>query len=29
MPRHSVVEHGWHNSRWFGGPIRWLGKRLP
>jgi len=27
--RRSVVEHGWHNNRWFGGPIRWLGKRLP
>jgi hypothetical protein len=27
--RRSVIEHGWHNSRWFGGPIRWLGKRLP
>ena len=27
--RRSVVEHGWQNSGWFGGPIRWLGKRLP
>ena len=27
--RHGVIEHGWQNSRWFGGPIRWLGKRLP
>ena len=27
--RRSVVQHGWHNSRWFGGPIRWIGKRLP
>ena len=27
--RRSVVRHGWHNSHWFGGPIRWIGKRLP
>ena len=27
--RRGVVERGWHNSRWFGGPLRWLGKHLP
>jgi hypothetical protein len=27
--RRGVVGRGRHNSRWFGGPIRWLGKHLP
>ena len=27
--RRGVVERGWHHSGWFGGPIRWLGKRFP
>jgi len=27
--RRAVVDHGWHNTRIFGRPLRWLGKRLP
>jgi len=27
--RRYVVDQGWHHSPVFGGPIRWLGKRLP
>lgn len=27
--RRAVVDRGWHHHRVFGGPLRWLGKRLP
>lgn len=27
--RLAVVQRGWHRSRVFGGPLRWIGKRLP
>lgn len=27
--RKAVVRRGWHNAPIFGGPLRWLGKRLP
>lgn len=27
--RQAVVNRGWHRSRLFGGPLRWLGNRLP
>jgi hypothetical protein len=27
--RHSVVGRGWQHHRFLGGPIRWIGKRLP
>jgi hypothetical protein len=27
--RQAVVDRGWHNNRIFGGPLRWLGDRLP
>jgi hypothetical protein len=27
--RASVVGRGWHHNRLVGGPLRWLGKRLP
>jgi hypothetical protein len=27
--RQTVFDHGWHRSRLFGGPLRWIGKRLP
>jgi hypothetical protein len=27
--RRSVVDRGWHRSRIVGGPLRWLGNRLP
>jgi hypothetical protein len=27
--RAGVVRRGWHRSRLVGGPLRWLGKRLP
>lgn len=27
--RRSVVDRGWHTQRVFGGPLRWIGKRLP
>jgi hypothetical protein len=27
--RRSVVQRGWHHKRWFGGPLRWVGRRLP
>ena len=27
--RRSVVEHGWQHKRILGGPLRWIGKRLP
>ncbi len=28
MRRH-VVDRGWHKNRIIGGPLRWIGKRLP
>ena len=27
--RRSVITRGWHHSPLVGGPIRWIGKRLP
>jgi hypothetical protein len=27
--RRRVVRRGWQHSRLFGGPLRWIGKRLP
>lgn len=27
--RPAVVDRGWHRSRIVGGPLRWLGDRLP
>jgi hypothetical protein len=27
--RRDVMRRGWHQSRLVGGPIRWIGKRLP
>jgi hypothetical protein len=27
--RRGVVDRGWHRNRVFGGPLRWIGKRLP
>jgi hypothetical protein len=27
--RQAIVERGWHHSRLFGPPLRWLGDRLP
>jgi hypothetical protein len=27
--RRFVIDQGWQHSRVFGGPIRWIGKRLP
>lgn len=27
--RKAVVRRGWHHNPVFGGPIRWIGKRLP
>lgn len=27
--RRLVVDHGWHRSRWLGGPLRSIGKRMP
>jgi hypothetical protein len=27
--RQAVVRRGWHRSRIFGGPLRWIGNRLP
>lgn len=27
--RHNVVRRGWHHHRLLGGPVRWIGKRLP
>jgi hypothetical protein len=27
--RRSVIEHGWQHNRFVGGPLRWIGKRLP
>jgi hypothetical protein len=27
--RREVIRRGWHQSRIVGGPIRWIGKRLP
>jgi hypothetical protein len=27
--RRAVVRRGWHHGRIAGGPLRWLGKRLP
>lgn len=27
--RQFVIDRGWHDSRWFGKPLRWLGNHLP
>lgn len=27
--RRGVINRGWHRSRIWGGPLRWIGKRLP
>jgi hypothetical protein len=27
--RREVIRRGWHHSPLVGGPIRWIGKRLP
>jgi hypothetical protein len=27
--RRNVISHGWHRTPFVGGPIRWIGKRLP
>jgi hypothetical protein len=27
--RQEVIRRGWHRRKWIGGPVRWLGKRLP
>ena len=27
--RRAVIERGWHRSPLLGGPLRWLGKRMP
>ncbi|MGH3471986.1 MAG: hypothetical protein ACRDPG_08065 [Nocardioidaceae bacterium] len=27
--RKHVVSRGWHQSRWVGPPLRWLGRHLP
>lgn len=27
--RQGVVDRGWHRGRIFGGPLRWLGDKLP
>jgi hypothetical protein len=27
--RRQVIQRGWHQRRWIGGPLRWLGRRLP
>ena len=27
--RRGVIRRGWQHSRVFGGPIRWIGRRLP
>jgi hypothetical protein len=27
--RHEVVRRGWHRHRIVGGPLRWIGARLP
>ena len=27
--RQIVLEHGLHNNKWIGRPLRWLGKRMP
>ena len=27
--RRDVIRRGWQHNRLFGGPIRWIGKRLP
>lgn len=27
--RRFVIDRGWHRSRWLGGPLRWVGKRMP
>jgi hypothetical protein len=27
--RRAVVDRGWHRHRLLGGPLRWVGKRLP
>lgn len=27
--RKNVVQHGWHNGRFIGPPLRWLGKHTP
>jgi hypothetical protein len=27
--RQIVVDRGWHQSRWLGAPLRWIGKKMP
>ena len=27
--RRFVIDQGWHRSRWLGGSLRWIGKRMP
>jgi hypothetical protein len=27
--RRQVTQRGWHQRRWIGGPLKWLGRRLP
>ena len=27
--RRFVIDRGWHRSRGLGGPLRWVGKRMP
>jgi len=27
--RRLVFDLGWHRSRWLGGPLRWIGRRMP
>jgi hypothetical protein len=27
--RRQVMQRGWHRRRWIGGPLKWLGRRLP
>lgn len=27
--RRFVIDRGWHRSRWLGGPLRSVGKRMP
>jgi hypothetical protein len=29
LARQQVMQRGWHRNRWLGGPLRWLGRRLP
>ena len=27
--RRAVIDRGWHRSPFIGGPVRWIGRRLP